>query len=608
MFLVSNVDSRRIAPALLPLAQEIEERSPGLSVFAARQFRYPVQQQKMSVRVERYRRVHLLQKFILRAYAEIFPTPSLEEVADALGLDPIFIESTLHELRESGHIISTRDGRRLTEEGKKVLSSETVSEEPMYESWYYLQDKVLGTATFVRHRLDGLDEEFEKLEDLNFYVKQDLAQFPIFGLNATEHQDQFQELGLDSHDPDQGRFVTDLAPDAPPECCWRSLAIFLLYDSLSEDENTNITFQIYSEEELVPSVGEWLEEQLLEKHFSLKLLCGLTDDDRAQEEEESQVSDDPEEQVVEERSEEIQQQATDQLHLQQGGEQALERDAGTAVQLRDVEIRPAFLGALKEAREQVIIYSPWMNEQVIDDEFLSILEGCVRRGARILIGYGIGRNERREERPVSPALMRRLHAIQTAEGTPGIIAEWLGNSHAKEIVIDRRVHFNGSQNWLSYRGDRFPRGETVYQVTIAKEVKKAHTHLAQRFIERAKTLWARAIDEARRVALCILGFLGCEQEAVAWIQRDACYHLIPLWLALVHHAIAAGQEQRISDPLREVITLCCTASALQDPLRSDIAAMLQGALKSMALKNRELTSNLVNESLPELNQLAPGHR
>jgi hypothetical protein len=606
MFLPSSIDLRPIAPALLTQAQEIEERSPGLSVLAARQFRYPVQQQQMSVRVEQHRKVNLLEKFILRAFAEIFPVPSLQEVADALGLDPIFIDSTLNELREREDIISTNEGLRLTEEGKKVLSSEAISEEPIYESWYYLQDMVLGTTTFVRHRLDEMDEELEKLEDLNSYVKQDLTQFPVFEVNAAEQQDQFQELGLDSHDPGQDKFVTEMAPAAPTELCWRTIAIFVLYDSLSEDEDTSISFQAYSEEELVPLVGEWLEEQLQERNFSLKVLCGLADDGIAQEEEELPIGDNPERRLVEERLEENPQHATNQLRLQQVEGQTLKKEAGTAVQLRDVEIRPAFLDALKEAREQIIIYSPWMNEQVVDNEFLLLLEERVRRGVRILIGYGIGLDEKREERPVSPALIQRLRAIQTAEGTPGIIAEWLGNSHAKEIVIDRKVHFSGSQNWLSYRGDRFPRGETVYQVTIATEVERAYNHLAQRFIEHAKTLWARATDEERRVALCILGYIGCEQEAVAWIQRDACYHLISLWLALAHQAIAAGQEKRIRAPLRKVITLCCTAIDLQDPLRTEIVATLQGVLKIMALKNQELTTNLVNDSLPELNQLVLG--
>ena len=121
MFPASNVDLRPIAPALLPVAQKIEERSPGLHVLAARQFRYPVQQQKMSVRVDQYRRVNLLEKFILRASAEIFPAPSLEEVADALGLDPIFIESAFDELSDRKNIIYTNKGLHVTEEGKKTL-------------------------------------------------------------------------------------------------------------------------------------------------------------------------------------------------------------------------------------------------------------------------------------------------------------------------------------------------------------------------------------------------------------------------------------------------------------------------------------------------------
>lgn len=589
MFPVSSVDLRPIVLALLPLAQKIEERSPGLHVLAARQFRYPVQQQQINVRVEQYRKVNLLEKFILRASAEIVPAPSLEEVAGALGLDPIFIESAFEELSDRKNIIYTNKGLYLTEEGKKTLDSETVSEEPRYETWYYLQDTILETTAFIRYPLDEMDEDLEELEDLDSYVQQDLTRFPAFDVYPSEHQAYFQELGLDAHDPDQGRFVTGMAPAALPELRWRRIAIFVLYDSLEEDEDTRITFQARSEDLPVPQVGDWLEEQLQEQNLSLKMLCGLTDEMIAQAEEESQIDNSPEEQSVEERLEEIRQQVTNQLRLQAEG-QILEKETGTAVQLRDVEIRPAFLDALQKAREQIIIYSPWMNEQVVDDEFLSLLEERVRRGVRILIGYGIGRDEKREERPAPPALIQRLRTIRTTEDTPGIIAEWLGNSHAKEIVIDRKVHFSGSQNWLSYRGDRFPRGETVYQVTIATEVEKAYNHLAQRFIERAQALWVRATDEERRLALCILGYLGREQEAMEWIQRDACYHLILLWLALAHQAISAGLETRILASLQTLITLLGSAIELPDPLLTEIDTALQDVLGRMTRKNKELKS------------------
>ncbi len=248
--------------------------------------------------------------------------------------------------------------------------------------------------------------------------------------------------------------------------------------------------------------------------------------------------------------------------------QTPEKEAGTALQLRDVEIRPAFLKALQKAREQIIIYSPWINEQVVDDEFLALMESLVQRGVCILIGYGIGRDENKEERPIPPHLRQRLRAIQTAEGTPGVIVEWRGNSHAKEVIIDGNIHFSGSHNWLSYRGDRFPRGETVYQVTIATEVEKAYSHLARRFLEHAQILWSRATEEECCIALCILCYLGHEQDAVEWLQRDTRYHFIPFWLQLARQAIAARHEARILAPLHGVITLCCTAIEPQDAFKN----------------------------------------
>jgi DNA-binding MarR family transcriptional regulator len=294
MFPASSVDLRPIDTTLLPVVREIEERSPRLRVLAARQFRYSVQQQKIRVRVERRRKMDLLEKFVLRAFAEIFPTPPPGELADALGLDPIFIDDALNKLYERKLIISTNGVQSVTEEGKKTLNAESISED---QHWYYLQDTVLATQRFIRHSLDEMDEKLEQLEDLNFYVKQDLTRFPVFDMDAPEHQSELQELGLDGHDPDEGQFVTGLTPDAPPELRWRRIAIFVLHDSLSENEDTKITFQARSKGVLVPGVGKWLEEQLQEQHLSLKALCGLNSDTIPLEEE-TQIESGPEEQLV----------------------------------------------------------------------------------------------------------------------------------------------------------------------------------------------------------------------------------------------------------------------------------------------------------------------
>jgi len=599
IFPAPNTNLRPIAPALLQQAQKIEERFPGLHVLAAREFRYPVQQQKVNLRAERYRKLNLLEKFVLRAYAEITPAPSIEELAGALGLDPVFIRNTFNDLVSLQNISQSL---QVTEEGRKSLSSETVSEGSEYDTWYLIQDPVQGSANFSRYPLAEIDEN--EFEDLSPYVQKDLVRFPAFEFQPAALQ--LQDLGLDFHNPDEGRFVTEMESEGEPELRWKRVAIFVLYDTLSDSADKSITIQARSEGQSLPIITEWLESQIQHQRLSLKTLCGLDDEVFAQEEK-FQTDENAEERLVEERLEAIRLQAVHQLRLKVEG-QTLEKEAGTALQLRDVEIRPAFLKALQRACEQIIIYSPWINEQVVDNEFLALLESLVQKGVCILIGHGIGRDENKEERPIPPHLQQRLRAIQTAEGTPGVIVEWLGNSHTKEIIIDRNIHFSGSHNWLSYRGDRFPRGETVYQVTIAPEVEKAYNHFARRFIERAQVLWSRATEEECRIALCILCYLGHEQEAMEWLQRDSRYHFIPFWLTLTQQAIAARHEARILAPLQTVITLCCTAIELQDPLRTEIVTALRGVLKLLALINQELTTNFVKDNLPKLNQLGLGQQ
>jgi hypothetical protein len=222
------------------------------------------------------------------------------------------------------------------------------------------------------------------------------------------------------------------------------------------------------------------------------------------------------------------------------------------------------------------------------------------------MGHGIGRHEHREDRPIPPELQRRLRAVLTAEGTSGIIIEWLGNSHAKEIIIDRKMHFSGSHNWLSYRGDRLPRGETVYQVTIPSQVEKAYCHLAQRFLQRAQTLWARETREERRVALCIHGYLGYEQEALAWIQRDRCYNYLPLWLTLVQQSIAFGYAERLLVPLQALVMLCrmiFNSKDIEKTEMAEIVTALQGALKVMSQKNKKALTRFISDNQADLKQL-----
>ncbi len=603
IFPTVSANTRPIAQALRKRVQEMEEGQPGLYVLAAREFRYPVQQQEVNIQVEQYRQMNLLEKFILQAYTEIVPRPSFEELAGALGLDPLFIKNTLQDLISIQSMIHDVYGPRVTDEGRASLRSETIAEPPFDETRYFVRDVILDKKDTSSFRLRAVRDDFE---DLGQYVDQDLTKFPPLRFAADELPALLQEWDLDLHDPDNDRFVTGITPTASPEIGWRPLSVFILYDTLKENEDEAVTFEVRSfENKMVPQVGAWLEAQLQQRNLSLKTLCGLREEVTSGEEKEGagdgQIEELMIEPEVEERLTKIRQQATTRMRMQRDG-QTVEATVGTSVQLRDRDIRQAFLAALQEAEELIIIYSPWMNEQVVDNEFIALLQTQVQKGVRVLIGYGIGRDERREDRPVPPDLLQRLQAVQTPEGTPGIIAEWLGNSHAKEVVVDHKVHLSGSHNWLSYRGDRFPRGEIVYKVTIAAQVEEAYNYLAQRFVEHAENLW-KSTPEKRKMALSILTTLGHEEQAIEWIGRDSNYGFIPFWLRLALQGISSDRVEQIVGALQEALTLCCTSIGQQDPLMNEIVAQFRKVFKRLAAKDQHLITVFIDENLAELEQL-----
>lgn len=272
MFLASDIHERPIALALLEQARKKEEQSRSLRVLAAREFRYPVQQQKVTVQVEHYRIVNLLEKFVLRAYREINPAPAIEELANALGLDVIFLRTTCDGLMARGYLSKNL---RVTEEGGKAFSLERIFEEPEATTRYFIQDLVQDELYASKRPLVEINNS--EFEDFSPYLPEHLKQFPAFEFQLSESQ--FQEWNLDCHKPDEGSVVSAIRPEGEPELCWKRIAIFVLYDEiLGKEPEKCITFQAYSaKSQSLPAIAEWLTDQFQQQKLSLKTLCGLDD-------------------------------------------------------------------------------------------------------------------------------------------------------------------------------------------------------------------------------------------------------------------------------------------------------------------------------------------
>ncbi len=120
--------------------------------------------------------------------------------------------------------------------------------------------------------------------------------------------------------------------------------------------------------------------------------------------------------------------------------------------------RPFLEQALRDAKEEVIIISPWMNRRACNDDLCRLIGEAVGRGVRIRIGYGIGKERDAVETARNQS---NLYQVKNAihrflpKSSPGLfeMRETHG-THQKILVCDRTFAITGSFNWLSYAGQR----------------------------------------------------------------------------------------------------------------------------------------------------------
>ena len=111
---------------------------------------------------------------------------------------------------------------------------------------------------------------------------------------------------------------------------------------------------------------------------------------------------------------------------------------------------PLLRSAFKNARERILIVSPWIRARVLDNTFVTTVAGCLDRGVSITIGYGIGQRDHGEKAP-DRAAREALEAL--SKTFPNFRLVRKGNTHAKILLVDSQYFVTTSFNWLSFRGD-----------------------------------------------------------------------------------------------------------------------------------------------------------
>ena len=276
MFLASS--TKPIDSNLSSLAEQIEQQNPGLSVLAARQFRFAIRQTPLEVATREPREFNVLEEFILRAGVEFEPAPTLKELAELLGLDEIFVKTTAAtlvsleslEVAENGQIAIAPQGRDFFDKGAVSRSQ--------IQSIYAISDPLNQTLTF---KFDALAAESVNLPDLADLVSLEHKFTDLADLSIAEIQPLIQASGLGIHVPENGKIVSKCDVIGDDLDIWQTVSIFVLLDAI---ENKT-TIQVRQGKQILETASNRLNELEFQQKLSLNDLCKSTQDIAQQESE-----------------------------------------------------------------------------------------------------------------------------------------------------------------------------------------------------------------------------------------------------------------------------------------------------------------------------------
>jgi len=132
----------------------------------------------------------------------------------------------------------------------------------------------------------------------------------------------------------------------------------------------------------------------------------------------------------------------------------ISNQSDTLEYIMNYKIREKFIDYLENAEESLYIISPWMNNYIINNEFIESFEKLLERGVKVRIIYGISSKDEVKEdyrNANTDNIAQKLKSIGEPYGDLFKISH--GQTHEKLLICDRKYYINGSFNFLSYSGE-----------------------------------------------------------------------------------------------------------------------------------------------------------
>lgn len=157
----------------------------------------------------------------------------------------------------------------------------------------------------------------------------------------------------------------------------------------------------------------------------------------------------------------------------------------SARRLRTYDCKNLLAESFRVAKERLVIVSAFLSANVIDKWFLERLEAALKRGVKVWIAYGMGKegdhSRRREsfdwkeaEKRLKELKKRYIDLLQVVD---------LESTHEKILIRDHEFVVSGSFNWLSFgaeRGKKY-RHEDALLVTESAAIDEYFNEITGRF-------------------------------------------------------------------------------------------------------------------------------
>ncbi len=510
------------------IIDKIENEMMGLQVVAVNQWNLPVTKQRVTYTLSSQRKMTILEEFVMKfAVLGLAENADISLVSTLLGLDEVFVNACVAELSAKKMLDETiLPVIKLTETGGEYFERGMVPDKTTTEEIIYYIDRKFGMsyAEIIKDDAYGLYAGYEtinqSMDDIKKYINRN------FIVSVGKEQGKVIEH------PELGKRISSLASVKTLEKTQTLMSEIWVYDII--DGKVFCRVWDHAKGIFRQDIADFIEKHAIANKFSVEKRLkptGIAQDIQT---------------------------LMSQIRSTSSGTLTQEKEMPIQI-YRGGEIKPIFEKSLELPKEQLIIFSPWINETVVDGQMLGKFKKLAKKNVQILIGWGFSNNIRNEKASPSRELIQELLAIKNDVGIPMVCLLYLGNKHEKEVVIDSEIHIAGSFNWLSYRGDYRPRGESIYYIQDSAIVKKQRDYWENACIPVAREAIFLAEDPLQRIAA--LQFLFRTLPGDAFVE---------IFETIIQKTIA----EKSADVLYNLLVFCVVSNQYIFEAVSSISLML----------------------------------